>query len=1105
MKHKLLIYFSLFSLFFYNSSKAQDFQWVVKPDPDNNSSYTRSIVTDSKGNIYSIGVFSGIVDFDPSNSVFNLTGTIKSGIFILKLDKNKNFIWAKQIDGQAGLSICLDKNENVIITGQAFGLEIDLNPDSLQTFLIDNPTNGTGAFIVKLTSDGNFIFGNFYLGAYADESTVDDNDNIITTGVVGGINTDFDAGTNIYHLNPTSSDIFILKNKSNGVFLWAKKWGGYGYDRPTSLTCDKLNNIILTGNFENSVSFANITYGDPNNTNFIFKIDFEGNDIWFRKLGTEVGGSSFEDKSVKTDSSNNIYFTTGYSNNYSSSIKSLIINFGNITLSFTSNAYDSLFFKLSPNGEYIWHNNIYGDEEQQTNSLSFDLNNNIYLVTTISGTTFINNECNKVFPIKNISYSREYLLLKFNQNGKFINFKNIRNGSYVQTDFENNIILSGIFRDKSDFDPSPISSFFMHSFYGTSYILKLSPCTSNIPEADNDQYFCSLSNPTINDLKPCTEIINWYESKTSNIPLERNLLLENGKIYYAAYFESCKENDRLAVTAHLKLPANIPILINSTFCKKDKPKLSNISITGSNLKWYDNSTGGNELPISTLLQNNTVYFVSQNKNTDGCESYRLPVTPNLLGTELIITTPQTFCIQQNATLASIQITGSNLKWYNTQTAGALLSNTTLLQNGVTYYASQTINGCESERIPVTVNIQNTVAPTGETNQPFCTGQNPTVANIQISGNAVKWYDSLYNGSLLAETTNLIDGKPYYTSQTINGCEGPRFGVTVSIVNTPSAPTGNANQQFCKSENATLSNIQITGQNIKWYDTSFSAATLPNSTLLENNRTYYASQTIGCESDRIPILVQIYDTPLPTGNSNQQFCIDENATIGNLSISGSAIKWYDAATNGNVLPETSLLQNRIYYASQTLNNCESKRLAITVKIQDTKKPIADSRQTFCIQENALLENINITGQSIKWFENSSSTIPVTESTPLKNGMTYYASQTIANCESDRIPVTINILEATNQNCIHLVEELPFPKFFTPNNDGYNDTWTIDFGYLAPDTAIQIFDRYGKFIKELTKNTSWDGTYLGKNEATSDYWFTATRSNGKEYRGHFTLKR
>lgn len=118
---------------------------------------------------------------------------------------------------------------------------------------------------------------------------------------------------------------------------------------------------------------------------------------------------------------------------------------------------------------------------------------------------------------------------------------------------------------------------------------------------------------------------------------------------------------------------------------------------------------------------------------------------------------------------------------------------------------------------------------------FCTGQNPTLANIKITGTSIKWYDALINGSLLVETTSLKNGKTYYASQTENNCEGSRLGVTISFINTPIAPTTNGNLEFCKNENAKLSNIQMTGQNLKWYDTAFSAASLPNTTLLENNK------------------------------------------------------------------------------------------------------------------------------------------------------------------------------------------------------------------------------------------------------------------------------
>jgi gliding motility-associated-like protein len=82
---------------------------------------------------------------------------------------------------------------------------------------------------------------------------------------------------------------------------------------------------------------------------------------------------------------------------------------------------------------------------------------------------------------------------------------------------------------------------------------------------------------------------------------------------------------------------------------------------------------------------------------------------------------------------------------------------------------------------------------------------------------------------------------------------------------------------------------------------------------------------------------------------------------------------------------------------------------------------------------------------------------------------------------------------------------YPKFFTPNGDGYNDTWAIKFSFYEPNLKVNIFDRYGKLIKILNNTNSWDGKYNGNELLSSDYWFVVTRENGKEYRGHFSLKR
>lgn len=85
-------------------------------------------------------------------------------------------------------------------------------------------------------------------------------------------------------------------------------------------------------------------------------------------------------------------------------------------------------------------------------------------------------------------------------------------------------------------------------------------------------------------------------------------------------------------------------------------------------------------------------------------------------------------------------------------------------------------------------------------------------------------------------------------------------------------------------------------------------------------------------------------------------------------------------------------------------------------------------------------------------------------------------------------------------------LMYPKFFTPNGDGYNDYWKIKFSEKEPNLEVKIFDRYGKLIKKLdAQNIGWDGTYNGNLLTSDDYWFVVTRTNGKQYKGHFAMKR
>jgi gliding motility-associated-like protein len=84
-------------------------------------------------------------------------------------------------------------------------------------------------------------------------------------------------------------------------------------------------------------------------------------------------------------------------------------------------------------------------------------------------------------------------------------------------------------------------------------------------------------------------------------------------------------------------------------------------------------------------------------------------------------------------------------------------------------------------------------------------------------------------------------------------------------------------------------------------------------------------------------------------------------------------------------------------------------------------------------------------------------------------------------------------------------LDYPRFFTPNGDGFNDFWEIK-NFNQPNSKIYIFNRYGKLIKEILPNQKgWDGTFSGSPLPSSDFWFSLFLENGRIIKGHFALKR
>src|SRR5690606_11187073 len=146
-----------------------------------------------------------------------------------------------------------------------------------------------------------------------------------------------------------------------------------------------------------------------------------------------------------------------------------------------------------------------------------------------------------------------------------------------------------------------------------------------------------------------------------------------------------------------------------------------------------------------------------------------------------------------------------------------------------------------------------------------------------------------------------------------------------------------------------------------------------------------------------------DTPIPTANITQDFC--KGDTLNDLIVTGMNLTWY-LLFNGNYYPiaspgTTTLVDGNTYYVTQTVDGCESDYLPITVN-RAPGPPTGNSTQTFCKGET-LADLTGITGSNLKWYSNLSGTIQIPSSTLLKDGVTYYVSQTVNGCEGELLMV------------------------------------------------------------------------------------------------------
>ena len=253
------------------------------------------------------------------------------------------------------------------------------------------------------------------------------------------------------------------------------------------------------------------------------------------------------------------------------------------------------------------------------------------------------------------------------------------------------------------------------------------------------------------------------------------------------------------------------------------------------------------------------------------------------------------------------------------------------------------------------------------NQSFCDIESPTVGNLIATdnGGGVVWYATASSLTPLSAASGLVNGEDYFADDSSGVC-GSRQRVLVSIF---SAPIGLSFQGVCVdvASNATLANLVVTGNNIKWYDVPTNGTALPLSTILVDNTIYYASQTnpfTGCETARLSVFVNVGVVPVPTGESSQVFCNDPNnpPTVANLVATGN-LRWYSTISSASpLLLSTFLVNGQSYFATTVDPPCESiTRFQVDVTLLAPNDSGINGTKRICVSDLATYPAFNLFGE------------------------------------------------------------------------------------------------------------------------------------------------
>jgi hypothetical protein len=327
-----------------------------------------ALTTDSSGNVFVTGYFSGTMDF--GNGTIPIVSTGYTDIYVAKFSPAGLCLWARSFGSntpdnpgwEAGHGIALDRSGNVIVAGNFLGT-VNFGGGPLTS------AGGQDIFVLKLSPTGGYVWAKRAGSSNSDSATgvaVDASNNIFVTGFFYG-SADFGGGSVASH---GGQDAFLVKYDANGNYQWENNFGGYYYNAGQSVAVDSHGNPVVTGWYEYTADFGGgpVTSAGEKDI-FIAKYSATGGYLWSHTPGSSMISES--GYGVTCDQNDNAILTGCFANT---------VDFGSGPM--TSNgSFDAFVAKYSSSGVNTWSQHFGSSTDQERGTaIASDASGNVIAV-----------------------------------------------------------------------------------------------------------------------------------------------------------------------------------------------------------------------------------------------------------------------------------------------------------------------------------------------------------------------------------------------------------------------------------------------------------------------------------------------------------------------------------------------------------------------------------------------------------------------------------------------------------------------------------------------------------------------------------------------------